>query len=567
VVEGIERQLGDAFDTDSVFSFSQLLLHDERDDYPEAACAHLNATGHPRVMIPASLGGDLISYEHLLAATRALSRRDLTIAVAVGQSFLGAVPVWLRGSPEQQRLVAAIIGAGGQGALALTEEEHGSDLLACEVRATRDADAFRLSGTKWLINNGTRGRFLTVFARTDSAGGPRGFSLILVDKQAVDADAIVPLSRKRTHGIRGADISGATFRDARLPLSAMVGGEGEGLELTLKALQISRTMCAGFSLGAADTALRTTLDFAVSRKLYGASLATVPMVARALSSVFADLLLWDGAALAAARGLHVVPSEMSVWSAVIKYAVPVEIERILRELAVVHGARHYLRSGVFQKIMRDVAVVSLFDGNTAVNLQAITLQLRSLLAARPSPQIPTALFRVTDPLPPFDGSQLDLANGGNDTVMRSLDAPDAAADEARRRSLPPAAIDRIFALASALAVARQALLTRTTALWDRDGRRAHASPEAFAIAGDYARLHGAAAALFFWRDNDVVLGELAGSEWIDVAVCRTLLSLNAVAVPPPGSGAYDFLLSHLLRLHRDDLMFSLLPARLASRTP
>ena len=87
-------------------------------------------------------------------------------------------------------------------------------------------------------------------------------------------------------------------------------------------------MCAGFSLGAADTALRTTLDFVVSRKLYGGSLAAVPVVARALSTAFADLLLWDGAALTAARGLHVVPSEMSVWSAVIKYAVPVEIERV-----------------------------------------------------------------------------------------------------------------------------------------------------------------------------------------------------------------------------------------------
>jgi len=64
-----------------------------------------------------------------------------------------------------------------------------------------------------------------------------------------------------------------------------------------------------------------------------------------------------------------------------------------------------------------------------------------------------------------------------------------------------------------------------------------------------------------------VLGELAGSEWIEVALCRALASINAVAVPPPDSGIYDRLLTHLLRLHRGDLMFSLLPARLASRTP
>jgi hypothetical protein len=125
----------------------------------------------------------------------------------------------------------------------------------------------------------------------------------------------------------------------------------------------------------------------------------------------------------------------------------------------------------------------------------------------------------------------------------------------------------MFALASALGAAKQALLERTTTLWAREGRRAHVSPEAFAIASDYARLHGAASALLFWRYNESVLGELARSEWIEVAIYRALLSMNARAVPPPDSGVYNFLLTYLLRLHRGDLMFSLLPARLASRTP
>ena len=45
-------------------------------------------------------------------------------------------------------------------------------------------------------------------------------------------------------------------------LSSAIGGVGKGLELTLKSLQVSRTLIPAYSLGAADTGLRVVLDFA-----------------------------------------------------------------------------------------------------------------------------------------------------------------------------------------------------------------------------------------------------------------------------------------------------------------
>ena len=77
---------------------------------------------------------------------------------------------------------------------------------------------------------------------------------------------------------------------------------------------------------------------------------------------------------------------MSVWSAVAKYFVPVRVEALVRELAVVPGARHYLREGHFfghfQKLMRDNAVAGLFDGSTVINLNAISQQRGQLYESR-----------------------------------------------------------------------------------------------------------------------------------------------------------------------------------------
>src|SRR5436309_2431459 len=65
----------------------------------------------------------------------------------------------------------------------------------------------------------------------------------------------------RTHGIRGADISGIGFAAAAVPAGALVGDVGRGLYVVLKSLQLTRTVCTVLSLGAADHALRIAAQF------------------------------------------------------------------------------------------------------------------------------------------------------------------------------------------------------------------------------------------------------------------------------------------------------------------
>ena len=84
--------------------------------------------------------------------------------------------------------LAARILDGTQLAWALTERDHGSDLLASELAAAPVAGGFQLTGEKWLINNATRGTLLCLLVRTRPEGGPRGFSLLLADKRRLPAD-------------------------------------------------------------------------------------------------------------------------------------------------------------------------------------------------------------------------------------------------------------------------------------------------------------------------------------------------------------------------------------------
>jgi alkylation response protein AidB-like acyl-CoA dehydrogenase len=413
----LEKALGDPFRATDALGFAHALRLDEREEFPEEAASTLDALGLCAMYVPEALGGRLASFEHLAASLCSVARRDLTLAIGHGKTVLGSQPVFLAGDPAIARLVADRVLAGEPIALALTERHAGADLLACRTEASPRQGGYALSGEKWLVNNATRASALSVFARTSPREGPRGFSMLFADKGETEG-AHRHLPKIRTHGIRGADISGIRYDDARCTHPPL-GGEGAGLPAVLKTFCITRTLVASLAVGALDTAIRIVLRFARERALFGTTVVGIPHARAVLARAIADLLTCEAASLAGARVLQCAPEQAAFWSSVLKYAVPVTVERAMRDLAVVFGARHYLRegdaAGAFQKIERDVALLGVFDGSTLVNLHAVALHGR--LFARSGGAAGFVESGATDlagPVAPLDPPRLSMM--GRDVV-------------------------------------------------------------------------------------------------------------------------------------------------------
>ncbi len=471
-------------------------------------------------------------------------------------------------------------------AFALTERLHGGDVLASNVqafeqnRAQTGAEIYQLNGEKWLINNCTRARALTVFARTDPAGGPRGFSLFLVDKARLDPKSYTYCAKIKTHGIRGADISGIRFQTSQIPAAARIGQTGTGLEVALLGLMITRTMCAGVSMGTGDSALRTVLAFALKRQIYGDSVVAIPNAQKTLVDAFTDLLIADCASLAAARGLHIVPEQFSVWSAIAKYFVPTTVEHLIRDLAIVLGARYYLReahnSGIFQKLLRDCGVISLFDGSTVVNLSVICSQISSLFAYRRKINAEQteklrlrlgARFSLDRPLPEFAAHRLALSNRGQDDVLQSmpialeqLDALPASA------AIQADVVAWIMPLAQEIVEQINEMDRNVQALIQAGGRTVYKSPAMFELAKRYCSLHAAATCLQMWLYNRRLLGDFfAKGEWLVLCLDRLLTIFRPNRNPVPATfGAAA--LQEAIRLYGQNQAFSIVAFQLAGQT-
>lgn len=502
-------------------SYQKTVQLDELEAHPDEGFEFLQRTGAHLFYIPRSHGGRLSNFEELLNVVRIGARRDLTATISHGKTLLGAISVWMAGSEDQKQKLSRLIASGGKIALALTERSHGSDFRATETKAEPCPEGYLLSGEKWLVNNATRSDAMTVLAREANADGQDRLSLFLVLKDELDEGSFCHLPKIKTHGVRGMDVSGIRFDSCTIPRSARVGSRGQGLSILLKGMQVTRIMAIGLSLGSVDTALRVTLSFARERKLYGSPILEISTVRHLLVECFVDLLACECLAATAARGLHVIPRQMSILSSVAKYWIPKKAEEIVGRLATVLGARHYLReepeSGIFQKILRDLPLIGLFDGNAAVNLNWLSSQLFAQLATSTSRDQPArwnSLFSLDAPLPALDLTRLRCASPDGGPLGAWIEAC---------RDCPSAGNDSQGRVWHHLEQDFQKTKNDLERLLGTGRAQARRSTHAFDAAIATSRHYAIASAILTWKHNRNLLGRFfREGDWLMLLALRHL---------------------------------------------
>ncbi|WP_395956136.1 acyl-CoA dehydrogenase family protein [Actinomadura sp. 3N508] len=530
IAADLDRRLGDPMDEASgPFSYKAIVEAEERDELPPGAVDTVRDWGFPGYLVPSGLGGRLTTLEELFFVTRGISRRSVTVAVMYGSGLLAVNPVWLWGDDRQRRTVADGVLNGDLACFGVSEADHGSDVMASESEAELQGDDLVLTGTKWPVGNATRGRFVTTYART----GTRDFSLILVDKNELDPGTWSTLPPVRTVGLRGHDLSGVAFSGARVAADRVIGRRGSGLVQTLKTLQITRTAIAALSVGTMDAVVRIGMEYSRRRTLYGSDIYQIPVIRDHLLKAHLDLLIAECVAIPVARCLTVAPGRLSLWSSIVKYFVPVLGEEVVASIGTVLAARGYLREGVahgvFQKLQRDHAIASIFEGTTHVNLANVAGQLPFLIdppeetgrpAGSDADELLADLFCWTRTPPAWapDGRLLQLTNEGRDEIGQRFDLLSEELLTAANAHAAPGVAAELKDLMSSIGGMRAKV---------EQGIRASegdtSSVAALARAKRYCELHAMFSCVLTWLHNrHRFCGPFAGGQWLVLCLQRLL---------------------------------------------
>lgn len=541
-IQELVALFGNADDPANPVGRAALLAADEKGELSTAGEDLLDDFGFGAEFVPAELGGRFTQLDTLVRVAREVFRRDVGLGLGYGvTSFMAAVNVWAAGSPEQRKHLAGLLLDGAKVSVAYHELAHGNDFLRNDFTARRTPGGYVLDGTKQVINNADRAAAWVLFARTDPAPGARSHSVLLTGPED-SGDGLSILPRYPTTGVRGCHLTGLDFHDCEVPATALVGTEGQGAELALRSFQVTRSALPGMAVGTVDTCLRTVLRFAYGRRLYRRRLIDLPHAATVLTDAFADLLLCDSLALAAARAVHVLPGQSSVTGAAVKYLVPKLLARTANDLSVILGARFYVREGehaLFGKHLRDLPVLSLGHAGPTACLATLLPQL-PCLARDPGPPAPYTLFEPGGTLTPgIPYEQLTLAADGDALggVLAECAHPDPYVQHLLRQ------------LNDELDAVRLEALTLPPA-----ERTPLAGPAAFQLAGRYAQLLAAGAAAGVWRS--ATDGFLAEPAWLAAALYRTALRLGLRPAPPPADHTAR-LRAELLRRHDEHRSFDL----------
>ena len=118
--------------------------------------------------------------------------------------------------------------------------------------------------------NASIAEYIITLVRTDSAGGSRSLSQILVPTNTPGL-TIGPAEKKM--GLHGSPTHAVTYDNVRVPLDNLIGEEGKGLQQTLSTLDGGRIGIGAISIGLAQAAFEFAVNYARERKAFGKTIS------------------------------------------------------------------------------------------------------------------------------------------------------------------------------------------------------------------------------------------------------------------------------------------------------
>jgi len=308
---------------------------------------------------------------NMVIVTEELSRACGGIALSFAGTALGAMPILLSANDEQKQRFLPDVAAGKRlAAFAITEPQAGSDAGGIRTTAIRDGDHYVLNGTKQWITNGGEAEIYTVVALTNPAKGPRGASVLIIEK---GTPGFKFGKKEDKMGIRASATRELIFEDCRVPAANLIGREGTGFITAMRTFDASRPGVGAQALGIAQGALDLAVEYACNRRQFGAPVSSF----QGLRFLLADMAMKVEASraliYAVSRYIDSNPPERpTIYSAMSKcFAADMAME-VTTNAVQVFGGYGYMRDYPIEKYMRDAKITQIYEGTNQIQREEIS---------------------------------------------------------------------------------------------------------------------------------------------------------------------------------------------------
>ena len=337
---------------------------DETNAFPRELWPPMGELGLHGITVEEEFGGLGLGYLEHVVAVEEVSRASASVGLSYGaHSNLCVNQIRRWGSDEQKhRYLPGLISGEHVGALAMSEAEAGSDVLAMQLRATRRGERYVLNGTKFWITNAPHADTLVVYAKTDPDLAGRGVTAFLIEKDFKGFSCSRKLDKL---GMRGSDTGELVFEDCEVPEENVLGAINGGAGVLMSGLDYERAVLAGGPLGIMQACLDVVLPYVRERKQFGKPIGSFQLMQGKIADMYVALNSARAYVYAVARACDAGKTTRFDAAGAILLASENAVRTSLEAIQALGGAG-YLKEFPVERYLRDAKLYDIGAGTNEI---------------------------------------------------------------------------------------------------------------------------------------------------------------------------------------------------------
>jgi len=337
--------------------------YDELGEMPMEVFQAAWELGLINVELPEAVGGLEVSTVEGCLIAEELAYGCAGIATSIVCNHLGALPLMIGGTQEQQQhWLTKLSDEMCFVSYACSEPEAGSDVAAMRTKLVRDGEGWILSGQKRWITNAAHAKFYTGFATLDPALGHKGITGFVV---SADAPGVSVGKKEDKLGQRASSTCDVLFDDVKLGPENIIGEPGRGFALAMETFDKSRPMIAAQCAGLIRRAMDESVKYAKERKTFGVPIAQHQaiqfMIAEMAMAHETTRLLYSKAAWEVDNGV-----KRTSTSAMAKAMGADMAMKATTDAVQIFGGYGYTKEYPVEKLMRDAKLMQIYEGTSQI---------------------------------------------------------------------------------------------------------------------------------------------------------------------------------------------------------
>ncbi len=343
---------------------------DRKHEFPTQIWKKACDLGFVGVHFPEEYSGqDLGVLENIIIADE-FCARESGIGSAVILSAFASECVLRFGSEElKQKFLPAVAEGQVISGGAFTEPGRGPDIATLDTTAVRDRNEWVINGTKTFITNGGLAGFYSVMCQTDAGCQPsyRGISLILVEADRAGLTVVAVGEKLGIHMVATAELN---FKNVRVPLSNLIGEEGQGFYQVLEFFDESRILVAAQALGTAQGAYNRALAYVKEREQFGRKIAQFQVTQHKLADMATKIELARLITYKAAWNFDQGRIDPKLTAMAKMYAARTAVE-VADEAIQLLGGYGYMAEYEVERFYRDAKITEIYEGTREIQKNTI----------------------------------------------------------------------------------------------------------------------------------------------------------------------------------------------------